>query len=305
VDAALVPIPGTEHQPDVPDYEKYDAPLRADALDSCDDAIVMPEVWLGALKRQPAHVFWWWLSVDHSQLFRAERAWQSRKHGLSKESTGTLLGARLAELARRPLVMRDVKRLVHITQSHYAADFVRSRLGVPAAVVSDYVTVQSTERVGRSGQRPAVSYSMGKGGVHAAFLPELVRQPVDWIPITGMTSGEVRDALARSDIYVDLGHQPGKDRMPREAAKLGAIAVVARAGAGTNRLDFPLPAEHTVTMSSDVSREAARVVTNLLSDLPHHRGLQEPYRRTLEVERDVFDQQVREVFIERTAPRTG
>ena len=61
VDAALVPIPGTEHQPDVPDYEKYDAPLRADALDSCDDAIVMPEVWLGALKRQPAHVFWWWL----------------------------------------------------------------------------------------------------------------------------------------------------------------------------------------------------------------------------------------------------
>ena len=201
--------------------------------------------------------------------------------------------------------MRDVKRLVHITQSHYAADFVRSRLGVPAAVVSDYVTVPSTERVGRGGQRPAVSYSMGKGGVHAAFLPELIRQPVDWIPITGMTSGEVRDALARSDIYVDL-RQPrprtGCRARPRSSARLPSSQ---EAGAGTNRLDFPLPAEHTVTMSSDVSREAARVVTNLLSDLPHHRALQEPYRRTLEVEHDVLDQQVREVFIERTAPRTG
>jgi hypothetical protein len=41
--------------------------------------------------------------------------------------------------------------------------------------------------------------------------------------------------------YVDFGHLPGKDRLPREAAASGAVVFVRKAGAGRFADDFPIP----------------------------------------------------------------
>jgi hypothetical protein len=41
-------------------------------------------------------------------------------------------------------------------------------------------------------------------------------------------------------VYIDFGHHPGKDRMPREAAAAGCCIITSRSGAAGNDLDTPI-----------------------------------------------------------------
>jgi hypothetical protein len=41
-------------------------------------------------------------------------------------------------------------------------------------------------------------------------------------------------------VYIDCGHHPGKDRMPREAAAAGCCIITSRSGAAGNELDTPI-----------------------------------------------------------------
>ena len=59
-----------------------------------------------------------------------------------------------------------------------------------------------------------------------------------------------------------------------------------------------MPVQHKVTMTRDPAVEAAEVLSRILTDLSHHRDLQEPYRRSLVDERSTFDQEVRQAFID-------
>ena len=69
--------------------------------------------------------------------------------------------------------------------------------------------------------------------------------------VVGMTRSEVVSTLQGCGIYLDLGHHPGKDRMPREAALSGALTVVARRGSGAFFADVPVPWEHKITPGRD------------------------------------------------------
>ena len=60
-----------------------------------------------------------------------------------------------------------------------------------------------------------------------AALPPGVR----FVPIRDMTKAQVRDTLFDARLYIDFGHHPGKDRVPREAAIAGAIILLRAAGA--------------------------------------------------------------------------
>ena len=54
---------------------------------------------------------------------------------------------------------------------------------------------------------------------------------VDFVPIRDMNKAQVRDALFGARLYIDFGHHPGKDRVPREAAVAGAVVLLREAGA--------------------------------------------------------------------------
>jgi hypothetical protein len=51
----------------------------------------------------------------------------------------------------------------------------------------------------------------------------------------------MRNTLARSKVYLDFGHHPGKDRIPREAAISGCCVLTNREGAAGNDRDIPIP----------------------------------------------------------------
>src|SRR5262249_24888912 len=58
-------------------------------------------------------------------------------------------------------------------------------------------------------------------------------------PIVGMSKDQVRDALSGAMIYVEFGHNPGNDRMPREAACVGCIVLAVALGGSAYFEDMP------------------------------------------------------------------
>ncbi|MCR1781700.1 hypothetical protein KVF89_04060 [Nocardioides carbamazepini] len=299
-DAALVAMPGTEGRPRVADYDHYDAPEREAARCGPRDAVVTPEVWVPrAAVVGSATWFCWWLSVDNSPVFMDAR----RRHNglLLSRTPAAALRALPRATARRllgPARRRRLGAAVHLAQSVYAREFVARELGTSVGLLSDYVTATPADREGlvADGDVPVVSFNPAKGGEAVAKVSELLTTPVRWLPIAGMSPSEVEDALRRSDVYLDLGSLPGKDRIPREAALHGAVTLLAARGAGANTQDFPLPDEHRIPLEPDLVRNTVGTLQQVLADLPGHARRQRAFRSHLATERRRFADEVRTVF---------
>jgi hypothetical protein len=299
-DAYLTPLPGTREQPRVAEYAHYDAPELPEPVDASDCAVVASETGVVALAgvTEAARVCWW-LSVDNSPLFVAERM---RRHGGRPRGAGALANA---ARAGRGLLFRGLSRLpqwrgtLHLAQSHYAWHFLHDRLGVTPSLVTDHTPLADLDAMPRTPMAergPTVAYNPKKGGW---VVDELRRAgaPYEFVAIEKMTREEAFRALCASAVYLDMGYHPGKDRMPREAAIAGAVTVVARRGAGANSMDVPLPWEHKVDVSGNEVGHAAARLADVLSAPEDHKARQSSYEDFVRGERQRFVREVAAVFV--------
>ena len=214
--------PGSENRPRSPRYEGYDAPECRAVEDEDTNAVIVPETFPGLLRRtRKAQSFCWWLSIDNSPMFMHARA---RANGLPA-ATGRLRVLR--RLKRRsfghltPFLWNyyGLATAQHLAQSQYAWSFLHSRFNVCASALSDFTVATTTPSEKPPLGMPVIAYNAAKGGhiVEEVIATKTVR--ADWVPIRDMTPSEVQDTLAKAHVYLDLGHHPGKDRLPRRSGR--------------------------------------------------------------------------------------
>jgi hypothetical protein len=195
-------------------YAEYEPVTCSSALLRPHHLIVLPEVLAG---RQDgfgrAAVALWWLSVDNSPA------------------------------ATDPSVRRGVtasRSVKHLHQSAYAAEFL-ARLGVSSSPLGDFTTAEFTShRSTGPNADPAIAYNPVKGADLARDFfsahPDLAQ-----VPVRGMSRVETAAMFRRTMLYIDFGHLPGKDRLPREAAASGSVVFLHDRGSGHHHEDFPVP----------------------------------------------------------------
>lgn len=198
------PVPYTE-------YERYRVNIADSVPNSPDCVVVLPETLCHlAPKFDKATVLVWWLSVDNG--FGA----------LSKVNLNHL---------RKP----NVK---HAAQSVYANRFVVS-LGLrppPGAFLSDYIQLPDDEEL-PSPFAPREALAVFNATSHKiahdlnSIMRAVERRGVRVSQIANLPKSEVLQLLRRARVYVDLGCQPGKDRMPREAQLMQCYPLLLKAGA--------------------------------------------------------------------------
>jgi hypothetical protein len=162
----------------------------------------------------------WWLSVDNAYR-------QFEMDGLDPE---TQLAAITAN-----------RELIHLYQSAYARDWLRG-LGLEQIFdVGDYTSPLFTAAPAKSPPpRPLVSYNGSKGAALAqAFFAEAPQ--FEGLALRDFSKPQLAQIFRERLLYVDFGHFPGKDRLPREAAASGGVVFIHRKGAGASYEDFPLP----------------------------------------------------------------
>ena len=299
-DACLVPTPETAGAGDVRAYRFYDAPIREMVHDVDSNLVIVPETQIHLLRRvTSAAKLIWWLSIDNSAYFAFARLASTEQWGSKRylRSAARMLLRERSGGARRAL-SDVVHASLHAAQSSYAMSYLLANEGITSVMLSDYCVVKGLEETGyippvRRGK--TVAYNPVKGQVLLSRIRQR-RPDINWLPIQDMTRAEVIQTLSSSAIYLDLGHHPGKDRLPREAALAGSIIVAAQMGSAAFRDDMNIPSRFKFSVRPFDAESLSETLDDIFGDAGAS-DTQAEYREKILDEQDRFIAEVREIFV--------
>ena len=208
-------------------YRHYGSVPRR-PVDSAQSVIVVPETMTTLLGRFPAaRGAVWWLSVD---------GYAGARHRLWLEDVTLFAWRRLSGAS---LPFGRLRPYTHAAQSEFARQYLR-RHRLCAVMLSDYIAdellpppPQDARRASTILYNPRKGFSITKRLMSAC--PEY-----RFAPLAGLSRGELRERFGQSMVYIDFGHHPGKDRIPREAALGGCIVITNRRGSAGAANDVPI-----------------------------------------------------------------
>lgn len=168
----------------------------------------------------------YWMSVDNYYRYK---------------DTGliTKLFKRFLSLFKSRAKLSDLKNLLHITQSEYASIHLEN-IGFKHTYLGDYLPdIFFKDLISSEIRNNYVLYNPKKGIKYIKKLREISPE-IEFKAIENMTQTEVKNLLAKSKVYIDFGHHPGKDRIPREALMSGCCVVTNLKGSAGNEVDVPI-----------------------------------------------------------------
>lgn len=264
-------------------YCEYDLEVEC-FEDRKNQIVVVPEVATRLLDKViESQGVIWWLSIDNY--------FGRTGQGALRDLHGFLL----SHLVARRKSINSLRRFEHLAQSEYARSFLRDR-GIIAQLLSDYLADEHfVDRESRQRQN-WIAYNPRKGAPVIRKLRRILPD-LTFVPIRNMSKHQVRDLLCSVKVYVDFGHHPGKDRLPREAAIAGACVITGMRGSAGFFADVPIPPEYKLDENSpNLATQFEEVVMSIFDDFERHSAQLKSYREMIRSERATFANQVREVF---------
>ncbi|MDM0075154.1 hypothetical protein QTH90_12220 [Variovorax sp. J2P1-59] len=269
-----------------PEYRKYNV-LQSKIEDEPENLVILPESGTKISRRiRRASVAIWWLSVDN--YYALPNILSFVPDALTRMVGGLLV--------RRPL--RLLRPFRHFAQSQYAIEHLRER-GIDAEFLGDYLNRAHASLPVKSdeGRRiNAIAYNPKKG---AQVTRQLIAQCPEWqfVPISGLSASEVNDLLSSTMLYIDFGHHPGRDRLPREAALAGCCVITGRKGAAENSVDIAIPEEYKIDETApDFVQKFKRVASGVFGEFSNQSERFESYRKSISGDRLRFTAGVSRLF---------
>lgn len=284
-DANIVYVPFDKPYECPEPYKIYDAP-QSKLIDEPDVLVVVPEVSTAILRRlRKAEGAVWWLSVDNYFGFARD--------SLIKDAYRYV---RRVVVDRR-LPISHLRHFTHLAQSYYAAKFLE-RNNIKPQLLGDYLNEAYLRYTGGmvSEKKDIIAYNPKKGENITRKL-RAVNPDLKFIAIKDMSRNQVVELLRTSKLYIDFGHHPGKDRLPREAAMAGCCVITGRRGSAANPYDIPIPENYKLDERSRNFYEVFRMLAlSILKDYDKHYLNFEAYRAQICAEKDLFARQVTYLF---------
>lgn len=222
------------------------------------------------------------LGVSASGRFATLREAAQRSGGGVKRLPATFVEAASIAYAQR-IESSDIR---FFAQSFYAQGFVRQTFGQEAPIITDPIRVVDVPS--RPRERNVILYNKVKSWSLIGDVMRLMPD-VEFRAIEGMSYQQVAEALSTATAYLELGHLPGRDRMPREAAHFGTPVVCLARGAGYCWQDVPLPVEYRVAFREGWPAHAAMALQRVLDDPQAAAEEQSSYRTWVAGEKDRYE----------------
>lgn len=274
-------------------YLQHGAPVARYAQEP-GTLIVFPEIFTTlALRAAPADAAIWWMSVNN---FTGERYGNALRDKLRYW--------KYVAKGRAPFGgVKALAHLRHFAQSDYARGFLAAH-GVASEPLHDPIPVYTEPAyLGRlpallAGARRAdrILYNPNKG---AAITARLVAAYPEWDfrPLRGLDRTQLADAFLGAKLYVDFGHHPGKDRLPREAALHGCCVITAHHGSAANDVDVPLPSRLKLDVKAPGFMQGfGEVAGQVMSRFDACSAELTAYREAIAKESQVFCDHIRKAF---------
>ena len=164
----------------------------------------------------------------------------------------------------------------HLYQSEYAKIFLLKNLKTRYGKIypiSDYMPIEyrrETEHYIEK-KEDLIAFNPKKLGSFGEKVLKNIPQK-KLVRLEGMSKDQMLQCLRKCKIYIDFGHHPGKDRIPREAAAAGCLVVVGLRGSAAFYKDVPLADRYKIDMRTENPAVVASDILNMMQDYSSHFG---------------------------------
>jgi len=274
-------------------YKKYSAPVTL-YQDSIDNLIIFPEiVTTYALKVKKATAAIWWMSVNNYTCNRYGNPLRDKFRYFKNLVRGL-----------RPMRgMNALRDLQHFAQSYYALDFLNAHK-INGSLLSDPIPVYTSTHylntlhflLHKNTRDNVILYNPKKGYKVVSILMQSYPQ-WKFFPLEGFNREQLAEKFLNSKIYIDFGHHPGKDRLPREAAIHGCCVITGMLGSAENERDINIPRRYKLNQNAkNFIPNFGKEVNDIFDNYEICAARFTDYRETISGEQSAFDQQVRVIF---------
>lgn len=277
-----------------PEFLKYNPVeiMESEVIDKETSLVIVPETSIFHLNKfKKVKKAIWWLSVDNYTQWATPKG-RYKAFGALKVFT-------------HPFLMINAYKTVksadyHLCQSYYSKIYVEQKQKINSDrvfMLSDYISDNYLKDVNNQHKEDIVAFFPRKG---YAITKKLMEQGKDitWVPIQNMTSEQVQSLLLRCKVYIDFGHFPGKDRVPREAAMCKCCVITGKYGASYYSEDLPILEKYKFERPVDDADKILKLIHECLKNYEINSKDFDSYRKVIRREKDVFVNQVKELFIE-------
>lgn len=258
IDASIV-YHGASSEVMVPDeYKHYDVPVSDYIEDATDNVIICPEKMVDVLLRfSYCQKILWWLSANYYPA------------------------------ANKP-------QIIHACQSQYAFDTLENN-GISNKVMLTDFTRDICLTSNILPKKDIVVYNPAKGYEYTKKIIEKAKD-INFVPLENLTPNTARDLLCRSKIYIDMGHSPGKDRIPREAAISNCIVITSDKGAFRYHEDTPIPPSYKFSLDYFSIDSIIEKIRRSLSEYYTKIDDFKFYRQKIRNEKSDFEKEISRLF---------
>lgn len=183
--------------------------------------------------------------------------------------------------------LKNATAVMNAGQSFYAMDRVYRKLHVEVKPLFDFTRADYIDYKSTIQRKKLVAFNPKKDAVTEKVCESV---GISTLKIEHMNNSQMKDALASSMVYVDMGSHPGKDRIPREAAILGNVVITNMKGSAAFYNDVPI-SEKVLN-----EEELGAVLKDVLDNYDFYYRKQENYRKQILNENAEFDAQIMEIF---------
>ena len=199
------------------------------------------------------------------------------------------------------VAVRNMKHIaMHLTQSEYARQFLASYGITSIEMLGDYVNevyLSEAERNDNQKKENLVIYNPSKGKLLTEkIIKYCVNENYTFVPLQGMSNEEVLATMKKAKVYIDFGHHPGKDRMPREAAIMNCCIITSTYGAAENDIDIPIDSKYKFNGKNNSFPRIKETISELICNYDIHVKEFAEYRKKILGEKLEFKMQVKNIF---------
>lgn len=270
-------------------YRTQSAPYE----DEPGNLIIFPEVYpMLALKVKRARAAMWWLSLEN--FLERRHIWNF--HDKMRYFKRVFQG-------RRPWGGAcSLKEIIHFSQTEHSSQYLRSCGIDPIPLIDsineDFLTNRFLDRTDH--KQNIILYNPTKGW---NVTRQLIKAYPKWNfqPVKGLNRSQLSKLLYQAKLYIDFGHHPGRDRLPREAAMHGCCLITGKLGSAGNEIDLPIPSQYKLdSNSNNFLDEFGQLVEHIQESFPIHFAAFELYRKWLQDEPRIFKEQIASYFLQST-----
>ena len=293
-------LPPNHPNPVHNEYVDYNVPYVREIEDSEKNILIVPEVYTHLIyKFKNIRKVIWWLSVDNYYFSLS----------VIKRRINLLLLNRFA-LQRYLFFNNNLKNIdFHLVQSEYARSHIISK-GIDESRIyylSDYLNENFLKtKTDKRKKENIVAYNPKKGYKFTKKIIDYVQKRdnnIKFVPIQNMTRNEVIKLLQKAKVYIDFGHFPGKDRLPREAVILECCIITGKMGASKFYKDVPIPDKYKFENKIKNLGEIYKTISDCINNYNENIKNFENYKKIILNEENKFKNDLKNIFIKYDAKK--